>query len=262
MKAWLRDLRDIALLRTDAFARLSRRPDAFLLGFLAVVLVALVAGLPALASDLAMLGRPTEPADRAAALSDARQALDSIAPVLDALGMPAAARDEAFAAALQSFDLGLRLGSEIAALPTPLPRPVGALFRALGGWASRPFADSGFPLAVAALGTWLGYGIWVMLGAKLLGGRGTLHGFFGATGFYALPHLLHLFDRVPVLGAILGGIGFLWGLAIYVKATAVSHELSVERAVLAVVLPVLVVGLLVALLLPVVVGVIAFLIVA
>lgn len=262
MKAWLRDLRDIVLLRTEAFARLSRRPDAFLLGFLAVVLVALVVGLPVLVSDLATLRRAPEPADTATALSEARQALESVAPALEALGIPAAVRDQALEALLQGFDLGLRLGSDIAALPTPLPRPVGALFRAVGGWVSRPFADSAFPLAVAALGTWLGYGIWVMLFAKSLGGRGTLHGFFGATGFFALPHLLRLFERVPVLGAILGIVAFLWGLAIYVKATAVSHELPVERAALAVVLPVLVAGVLVALLLPVVVGVIASLVVA
>lgn len=260
MKAWLRDLRDIVLLRREAFARLSRRPDAFLLGFVIVVSVALVVGLPALASDLATVRRAPEPADTAAALSEVRQALESVAPALGALGMPAAVRDQALEALLQGFDLGLRLGSDIAALPTPLPRPVGVLFRAIGGWASRPFADSAFPLAVAGLGTWLGYGIWVMLFAKLWGGRGTLHGFFGATGFFALPHLLHLFDRVPVMGAILGVVAFAWGAAIYVKATAVSHELPVERAVLVVVLPLVAAGVLVALLLPIVAGFIAFLV--
>lgn len=260
MKAWLRDLRDILLLRTEAFVRLSRRPDAFFLGFLAVVLVTTVVGLPGLVSDLTTLRRAPEPADTAATLSEARRALASIAPALDALGMSPAAREQVLNAALQSFDLGLRLGSDLAALPTPLPRPVGALFRAIGGWASRPFADSAFPLAVAGLGTWLGYGVWVMLFAKLAGGQGTLHGFLGATGFFALPHFLHLFDRVPVVGAVLGAVAFVWGLAIYVKATAVSHELPVERAVLVVTLPVIVAGVLVALLLPVVVGLVAFLV--
>lgn len=260
MKAWLRDLRDIILLRTEAFVRLSRRPDAFLFGFLVVVSVALVVGLPGFISDLTTLRQAPEPADTAAALSEARQALASVAPALDALGMPPSTREQVLDALLQGFDLGLRLGSDIAALPTPLPRPVGAFFRAIGGWVSRPFADSGFPLAVAGLGTWLGYGVWVMLFAKLAGGRGTLHGFFGATGLFALPHLLHLFDRVPVAGAILGVLAFVWGLVIYIKATAVSHELPVERALLVVLLPGIVAGALVALLLPVIVGVVMLLV--
>ncbi len=262
MKAWLCDLRDVALLRSEAFARLSRRPDAFLLGFLAVVLVALIIGLPALVADLSSARRPAEPADMTAALGQMRQALRSAVPALDALGVPAAARDQALEAAARSFELGFRLGSEIAALPTPLPRPLGVFFRAVGDWASRPFGDSRFPLAVVGLGTWLGYGLWVMLFAKLSGGRGTLRGFFGATGFFALPHLLHLFDRVPVAGGILGAIAFVWGLLIYVRATAVSHELPVERAVLVVALPLIVAGVLAALLLPVVVGLIVLLAVA
>ncbi|MGQ9490211.1 MAG: YIP1 family protein [Anaerolineae bacterium] len=262
MRAWLRDLLDIALLRTETLARLSSRPDAFLQGFLAVVLVALIVGLPVLVSDLAALRRVPEPADTAAALSGVRQALDAAATAFDALGLPPAVRDQAREAALQGFELGLRLGSEVAALPTPLPRPVGALFRAAGSWAARPFAAGGFPLAAAALGTWLGYGVWVMLFAKLLGGRGTLHGFFGATGFFALPHLLHLFAGLPVLGAVLGVVAFAWGVVIYVKATAVSHQLPMAQAALAVALPLIAAGVLVALLLPVAAGIIALFIAA
>ena len=56
----------------------------------------------------------------------------------------------------------------------------------------------GFPLAAVALGTWLGYGIWVMLFAKLLGGRSTLAGFFSTTALYAVPHLLSFFAFIPV----------------------------------------------------------------
>lgn len=256
MKAWLRDLWDAARLRTNVFSGLAARSDAFLHGFLVIVAVALVAGLPAFVLDLAHGGGATEVADAAAARADVRQALETAAPVLERLGMGTEAR----AQIVQGFDLGLTIGTEVTALPTRLPKPFGAIFRAVGGWLSRPFADrGGFPLAVAALGTWLGYGIWVMLFAKLLGGRGALHGFFGSTALFAVPHLLGVFGRVPVLGAVLGVVAFVWGVVIYVKATAVSHALSFERALLAVALPLMILLLLIILLLPLVAGAIAVL---
>lgn len=262
MKAWLRDLWAAARLRTDVFAGLSARPDAFLRGFLVIVAVALVAGAPAFVLDLVGGLRATEAADLVAARSEILAALENAMPALEGLGLPASAQDEVRAQITQGLDLGLRIGAETAALPTVLPQPLGTIFRAVGGWLSRPFADSSFPLAAAVLGAWLGYGVWVMLFAKLLGGSGTLHGFFGATALFALPHLLGVFARVPVLGAILGILAFLWGVAIYVKATAVSHGLSLAWALLAAAAPLLILFLLIALLLPLVTGVVVFLIAA
>ncbi len=258
MKARLRDLWDAARLRTKVFEGLRLRSDAFLQGFLVIVAVALVAGLPAFVLDLAGRARTTEVADTAAARADVRQALETAAPALEGLGVGAEKREQI----AQGFDLALTIGTEVTALPTRLPRPFGPIFQAAGGWLSRPFADGGFPLAAAALGTWLGYGVWVMLFARLLGGRGTLHGFFGSTALFAVPHLLGVFSRVPVLGAVLGVIAFVWGVVIYVKATAVSHELSLGRATLAVALPLLILLLVIALLLPVIVGGIAVLLAA
>ncbi len=60
-----------------------------------------------------------------------------------------------------------------------------------------------------------------------------------------MPQLLNIFQRIPFLGGLLGFIAFLWGLAIYVKATAVSQKMSIERALLAVFVPILVAALLV-----------------
>lgn len=255
MKAWLRDLWDAAWLRTKVFEGLRARSDAFLQGFLVIVAVALVVGLPAFVLDLAGGERGIELADITAARADVRQALEAAAPALERLGLGSEVREQI----AQAFDMGLAIGTEVDALPAPLPQPFGVIFRAAGSWLSRPFADGGFPLAVASLGAWLGYGIWVMLFARLLGGRGTLHGFFGTTALYTVPHVLGVFGRIPVLGAILGVVAFLWGVVIYVKATAVSHALSFERALLAVLLPLLMIVLLVALLLPVVGGAIALL---
>lgn len=260
MQAWLRELWSVALLRTDVFARLAARPDVFLRGFLVIVVVALAAGLPSLALDLVDGVQAAEPADS----SVDRLSLDlpGLAPLLEQMGVPAAERDQILAQVGQGFELGQRIATDIAALPTVLPQPAAAVFQAVGGWASRPFADGSFPLAAATLGGWLGYGVWVMLSARLLGGRGGMQGFFGVTALFALPHLLLLFGRVPILGGVLGVIAFLWGAAIYVKATAVSQRLSVGRAFLAVISPLLVVIVLIALLLPVVLGTLAFFVVA
>jgi hypothetical protein len=136
--------------------------------------------------------------------------------------------------------MAMQIANAIHQLPTRLPRPVGPLLASAGRWLSLPWQNALFPLGSAVLATWLGYGIWVMLAAKLLGGQGSLARFFGATALYALPHVLGIFARIPYLGGVLGFIGFAWGLVIYVRATAVSHELSIERALLSVLMPALI----------------------
>ena len=78
-----------------------------------------------------------------------------------------------------------------------------------------------------------------MLAAKLMGGRGGLAGFFGATALFAVPHVLDLFRWVPYVGSALGFVAFIWGAVVYVKATAVSHRFSAGQALLAVLLPLL-----------------------
>lgn len=242
MRAWLRDLWHAALLRTPVFVGLRDRPDAFLQGFIVIVAVALLAALPAAAVDLARgVARSAGSPESAEQTNRMREEVEAALARLDALGAPVAAQAELRMWAEMGIAAGAQAATEIAALPTPLPRPIGSFLQALGGWVSRPLADGGLPLAAAALGTWLGYGVWVLLFARLLGGRGTLHGFFGATALFAVPHVLDIFARVPVLGGVLGVVATIWGVVIYIKAVAVSQELAAERAVLAVLLPVLIV---------------------
>lgn len=249
MRTWLRDLWHAALLRTAVFEGLRSRPDAFLQGFIVIVVVALLAGLPGLVIELARGAEQAQVVrETAEQKNQVRQSLDRLLASLNDLGVPVEGQAEIRRWAEMGTAVGAQVGAEVAELPTPLPQPIGNLLQALGGWVSRSLGDGGLPLAAATLGTWLGYGVWVMLFARLLGGRGTLHGFFGATALFAVPHVLNIFDRVPYLGTALGVVAFFWGLAIYVKATAVSHELTFERALLAVLLPVLVVALLAALL--------------
>lgn len=239
MSDWIATLRGALTLKTETFIHLRDRRDAFFQGVAVIVLVALLAGLPGLVTDLL---RGVRGGSAVAALDDAtdafEQGLQQATPLLQ--NMPAETQAVILEQARAGFKLGMQIGSRIEQLPTALPRPLNAALQALGGWLSRPFGGAGFPLAAATLGTWLGYGIWVMLAAKLLGGRGSLTGFFGATALFAVPHVLNILGPLPYVGALLGFIAWLWGAVIYVKATAVSHELSVERAVLAVLLPLLV----------------------
>jgi hypothetical protein len=238
MKSWLADILDALRLRGAALAVVADRPDAFMRGLLVIVAAALIVGLPALVSGIAAGFRPlvVEPAD---IRPDMTGAFDMLRPWLRSSGLPDAVIEQVVEVAQGNTLMAGQIATQIQELPTALPRPVAQAFKSIGAWLSRPFAGSPFPLAVASLATWLGYGIFVMLFAKWLGGRGTLHGFFGATGFYAAPHVLGIFLPIPVVGPILSFVGFAWGVVIYTIATAVSHRLSAGRALVAVFAPVL-----------------------
>lgn len=249
MKSWLRDLLDALLLRGATLARIAERPDAMFRGFVVLVAVALFAGLPVLVEQVVRgFQAPVlvEPGDLR---STTGASLDMVRPWLRSSGLPDAVIDQALQMAEGNSAMMGQMAARIGQLPTALPRPLAQGFVGLGQWLSQPFANSPLPLAAAALGTWLGYGVWVMLVAKLLGGRGTLHGFFGATAFFAVPHVLDIFAGVPVAGGILAAIAFVWGVVIYVVATAVTHRLSAGRAIVAVFAPFLVLLTLVALIL-------------
>lgn len=241
---WLADLWAAARLHPPVFTGLAARYDAFLHGFLIVLVISLLTGIPIFVGEIVgavALPSAGEPAEQSTAL---RESLEATGPLLDRLGVPADTRADIVAEVSRAFGLALQIRQEVDQLPTTFPRPVGAVLEALGTWVSLPFSGalpfgSGvLPLAVVSLGAWLGYGFWVMLAAKLLGGRGTLHGFFGATALYAVPHVLDLFGWVPFIGGILGFIAYVWGAVVYVKATQASHQLSFERALIAVLLPI------------------------
>jgi hypothetical protein len=240
MKEWLIDVWAAARLRTDVIAALARKPDAFLHGTIIIIVVALLIGIPGFVHELSQVsraGQVTEPAETRTALRDA---LEAVRPTVEELGIPAGIWTTIEDQIVANFGLGSQIGQQIEQLPTALPRPVGRFLRTLGHWLSTPFTATGLPLAVVGLAGWLGYGIWVMLAAKLLGGRATLHGFFGATALYAVPHVLDAFRWLPFIGGLLGFIALLWGAVVYIKATQVSHEFTFERALLAVLLPVIV----------------------
>lgn len=239
MKTWLIDILDALLLRSAAFVRVAARPDAFLHGLLVILVAALLGGAPAAVRGVIDgFGPPAvvEPSDLQSGLAEP---IAMLRPFLRSAGVPENMLDQVLSQMEDSAVLAGSIVARVQQVDTAFPRPISQGLMALGEWLSRPFAGSPWPLATATLATWLGYGVWVMLVAKLLGGRGTLHGFFGATAYFAAPHILAIFSGVSGLGTILGIVASLWGFVIYVAATAATHRLSLGRAVLAVFVPIL-----------------------
>jgi hypothetical protein len=246
MAEWISTFGRALVFDTAAFARLRERRNVFAEGFLIVLIVSLLAGLPSLVTQAvqSLQGRPSAEVEVAEARATAafENALDQAQVFLQ--GLPASMREQILDQARENFRIGLDIGTRIAALPTRLPQPVAQILKHFGQWASRPFSGAGIPLAAASLGAWLGYGIWVMLFAKLLGGRASLAGFFGTSAIFTVPHLLLILRWVPYLGGVLALIAFVWGLALYIKATAVAHEITLDRAIFAVAfLPILLPGI-------------------
>ena len=81
----------------------------------------------------------------------------------------------------ENFAMGTNIAMGIDALPRPIPRAIGGFFQSFGGWLSSPFTH---------LAAWMGYAIWVLLFAKISGGRGGVNRFLGLTALYAVPNLL------------------------------------------------------------------------
>lgn len=132
----------------------------------------------------------------------------------------------------ENFAMGTSIAVAIDALPRPLPRAVGGFFQSFGGWISSPFTH---------LASWLSYAIWVLLFAKISGGRGGVNRFLGLTALYAVPNLLGLLGFIPIVGPVFRLVGVIWGWVVYIKAVQISQEFSPGKAILMVIMPVIIV---------------------
>jgi hypothetical protein len=121
----------------------------------------------------------------------------------------------------------LTIGQRLTELPTPLPGPLPALISGLSVVASTPLSYLGNTLLVLIL---------THLGAKQLGGQGTIQQMLGLGALSAAPHALDALAFVPVLGDALRLVAWGWGLVILIAATGVAHRFDSGRATLAVVL--------------------------
>jgi hypothetical protein len=227
-------------LDTQTFVAQREARDTFRKGVLFIVVITLLAGsLSFIVSTVRGFLPPKWDAQR-------DELEDQISQVFKFLPFEMDAKTERMI--VGSIEAGLDIGFEIAQLPTPLPRPVKDFLQALGGWVTAP---------LLRLGGWMGYAFWVLLVAKLLGGRATLSQMLGCTALYVAPQILTILQVIPCLGPILAFVAFVWGLVIYIKATAVANELGPGRALLAAILPAAVlIGLISLIVIPVVLGII------
>lgn len=131
----------------------------------------------------------------------------------------------------RNLDAGFGIAEEVMDLvadTTPAPQPVVHLLERVGKWLSYPFGW---------LGMWLFWGVITLLFARMLGGTATIQQMLATTSLVVAPHVLDAFSFVPYGGPLLQILAFLWGVLVFVKATAVANRFGVGAAVLAVLAP-------------------------
>jgi len=218
------------LFRHEVYVGHVARADALKRGLMLLVAATLVAGMSSLAINLVSDLRPMSvEAQRQQAAQGVEEFLKSFRTMRDYYDLPPGLEEQIVA----YMKAGMEMGFRIEELPTRLPKPVGRVLTDLGAFLSLPFSR---------MAGWAGYAIWVLLVAKLLGGRATVAQQLGTTALYAVPHVLDILGSVQCLGGIARLVATVWGIAIYVKAVAVANEFSIGRAIVATVVPVLVGG--------------------
>ncbi len=218
-------MRGALMLDTKTLADLKASPDVFRKGIMVLLgvglTVGIVTGLVAMIQGL---------------LTDPLKEMDSVRSTMQQYAgqfMPPVAYQE-FS---QNFEMGLNIGRRIVTeTRAPLPRPVTVIFQQVGAMLSYPFGW---------LGSLLFYGVLVHIFAKLLGGKGTIAQMYGVTSLTVVPHLLDALGWVPCLGAVLGIVGWAWGVGVYVKGTSVAEEMSIGKGILAVLMPIIVLAFLI-----------------
>ncbi len=238
--------RRVLTLDSATFAAHVASRDALKRGLLLIVVIALLAGLfPFLAGIVGSFRSPE--AEIAEAQRQFEQQMQQQMQFNPGWQDPQARRmfQEISSQAFAMIRDIVQLRPNVSFLPHWLDR----LLQVFGVWLSTPFVW---------LGAWAWYALWVMLFAKLLGGGATLERMLGATSLFVVPHVLNLLTSllalmggIPVAGACFGALGTLiglvaglWGVAIYVKATAAANEFGIGKATLATILPALLVLLL------------------
>ena len=221
-------LRGVISLDEQTYRDFLTSKDVMKRGFLILLACFLIAGLPVFGQRFISAYRGFEP-------EVVQGVQEQMTTLFSFMQMPEGFDEEFMRQFQQNFQIGMDIGQQLDELPTPLPRVISAFLQALGAWISA---------TISPIGPWLGYGILVLLLAKMAGGRGILNHFFGLTALYAMPNLLGVFDFIPFVGPALSLLGLIWGIVVYVRAVQVSQEFTAGKAMLITFLPVLIVMLL------------------
>ena len=220
-------LRDIMLLKDEAFATFRSLPNVLELGLLIIICISLLVGMANSVESL--LGSlTTVPQTREEIKQEMRQRIeenvrfDQIASEETALIWP-------------SVEPIVDMIFDISELPRPLGQAPGAVLT----WA-RDVLNS--PLR--QLARWAFFTLLTLIVAKAMGGRADLRTMLGCTALSFLPGALNILGSVPWLGGLASFVAWVWGTAILVKATAAANDLSLTQGFFAVILPrVILIGL-------------------
>jgi len=222
MGSLLHTLWRTVILDDAAYKEWRERPNVFLRGIVLIILISLLAGLVSFAVDLVNRVKPVEVAAIEEQIDQWFEMQSQFFPYYTT------PEDQEMAKGI--IDAIVPMIADLAEIKAPLPQGFVGFFNAFGSWLSR---------ALTAIGGWLFYGALVLLFANLLGGSAKLPEFLGTVAVYVVPGLLGLLNPIPCIGPLLVIIGTVWAIVVYVKATAVTANLSAGRAILAVVAPLL-----------------------
>ena len=187
-------IKGIILLKDETFEDFLAAENSMKLGIYFLVACFLIAAFPAFVSSTIDNVQPFTEERAALFQEEFLQGFEMVTQF-----MPA---DEDFQIFMEQFKENFAMGTGIAvaidALPQPLPRAVGGFFQPFGGWISSPFTH---------LASWMSYAIWVLLFAKMSGGRGGVNRFLGLTALYAVPNLIGFLGFIPFLGWVFSLFG-------------------------------------------------------
>ncbi len=214
------------ILDDAAYREWRERPNLFLRGILLILIVTLVAGIITFAVKLVNSVQPVNMADIEDAIYESFEQ--------QRMWNPAWQDPEAKQMMEEMMDSIIPMVTDITQIETRLPRGITGFFESVGSWLSR---------ALTAIGGWLFYGALVLIAVNLLGGSAKLPDFLGMVSLYAIPGLLSFLQPVPCVGGILGLIGAIWGIVVYVKAVSVTTELDAGRSIVAVIAPAFIISL-------------------
>lgn len=223
VSAWLRNAGDAITLKPEPYQRLAAQSSLRSALFLILVVGLIIGAAQALIGVPGLFRSPQEEVERG--ISSFEQGLDQ---VLSLSGQMPPESQEVFDLIKSSIETWRPYILRLVDVPAPLPSFLSSLLTWIGGWLSSPFA---------LMASWLAISIWIMLFARLLGGRASLVSYLAASSLSVIPHLLNILSFVPCLGGLLALTAGIWGLVIQYKAVQVSHGLSQGRSILAVLLP-------------------------
>lgn len=223
VSVWLRNAGDAITLKPEPYQRLAAQ-QSLRSALLIVLVVGLIIGaVQALIGVPGLFRSPQDEVERG--ITSFEQGLDQ---AMSLSGQMPPESQEVFDLIKSGIETWRPYILRLVAVPAPLPSFFGAFFNWIGAWLSSPFS---------LMASWLMISIWIMLFARLLGGRASLVSYLAASSLSVIPHLLNIFSFVPCLGGLLALTAGIWGLVIQYKAVQVSHGLSQGRSILAVLLP-------------------------